>query len=334
MNDTASPESAELPLVSMLLIAYRQSATVGEAIRGALAQDYPRLEILVSDDASGDGTWDAIQAAVAGYDGPHRLRLNRNERNLGIGAHLSRLASMADGELLFVAAGDDVSLPQRCSRTVQAWNAHGRRPDLIAAALEDIDDEGRSHGRLQPDDLSRYRSAADWVARPPYVVGAAQAWTKRLLDRFGPLPEGTVAEDLVMVLRAVMAGGAITLDESLVRYRRGGLSARRRAMSADEVRTKWLKNARHSLVELPQMLADARRAGCEAMVAPELNRQLARERHVHDQLVDPAFGARLRRLRVDTGVPASLRLRVFVYAALPALVAPMFALKRLATRRR
>ena len=52
-----------------------------------------------------------MQAAVAGYRGPHRIVLNRNPANLGIGAHLSQLVAMSRGELLFVAAGDDVSLP-------------------------------------------------------------------------------------------------------------------------------------------------------------------------------------------------------------------------------
>ena len=128
--DAAPPP--DRPLVSMLLIAYHQQATVAEAIAGALAQTYSPLEILVSDDASGDGTWAAMQAAVAGYTGPHRVVLNRNPHNLGIGAHLSMLAARAQGELLFVAAGDDVSLPERCERCVAAWLAEGRRRDLIA----------------------------------------------------------------------------------------------------------------------------------------------------------------------------------------------------------
>ena len=107
-----------------------------------------------------------------------------------------------------VAAGDAVSLPQRCERLVQAWLAHGRRPDLIASALADVDANGRVMGEIVPDDLGAYTSLAQWAARPPHVVGAAQAWTKRLFERFGPLPPGTVAEDLVMVFRALGSGGA------------------------------------------------------------------------------------------------------------------------------
>lgn len=336
-TDPAAPRTADdpsAPWATMLLIAYRQADTVGAAIAGALAQTWSPLEIIVSDDASPDGTWAAIEQAVAGYTGPHRLVLNRNPTNLGIGAHLSALAARARGELLFVTAGDDVSLPQRVETTMRAWLAHGRRPDLIASALVDIDAAGGEHGRLQPDDLARWRSAADWAARLPYVVGAGQAWTRRLFERFGPLPAGTVAEDLVMVFRAIVSGGALTLDEALVRYRRGGLSHKRRALSAAQVRARLLGNARHSLVELPCLLRDAQTAGVTDAVQAVLAARLARERHIVDQFGPASLAARLRRLFGDRAVPAAMRLRVFVYAACPWLLAPGFALKRWALARR
>ncbi len=330
---TGKPDDAR-PLVSILLITYRQRDTIVDALRGALAQTWQPLEIIASDDASGDGTWEALCAAAEGYAGPHRLRLNRNEVNLGIGAHLSRLAQLAEGELLVVAAGDDVSLPQRVQRIVEAWLAHGRRPDLIASALADIDAAGAVHGEIVPSDLARYTSLTQWAAEPPHVVGAAQAWTKRLFDRFGPLPPGTVAEDLVMVFRAIGSGGAITLREPLVQYRRGGISRRRRNLHARDVVERLLKNNRHALVETEQMLRDAATMGRQGEIGPHLQRVLQRER-----FVAALFGATssLAKLRVAASAgdqPLALRMRLLTYAAAPWLLAPFFALKRVAARRR
>ena len=321
------------PLLSVLLIAYQQQETVAEAIAGALAQTWSPLEIIASDDASDDGTFTAMQAAVAGYAGPHRIVLNRNPRNLGIGAHLSRLVALSSGELLVVAAGDDVSLQTRCARLAEAWLASGRRLDLIASALEDLDERGTVHARITPADLASYRSAADWIARPPFVVGAAQAWTRRLFDRFGPLPEGVVAEDLLMVFRAIVSGGAATLAEPLVRYRRGGISRRRRAMTAQDVIDRLLKNNRHSLVELPQLLADARVAGQLAAVEATLRHQLAREVFIRDLFAATGLGERTRLVAASSRVPLSQRLRFGVYAICPALLAPLFWAKRLSARR-
>jgi glycosyltransferase involved in cell wall biosynthesis len=328
------PEAAAArPLVSMLLIAYNQQATIGEAIAGALAQTYRPLEILVSDDASSDGTHAAMVAAVAAYAGPHRVLVNRNESNLGIGAHLSLLVGKARGELLFVAAGDDVSLPERCEKTVAAWLESGRSLDLIAAPLVDIDAEGNAHGVIEPSDLSGYRSAADWLARRPYVVGAAQAWTRRLFDRFGPLPAGVIGEDMIMVFRAILAGGAITLREPLVRYRRGGISRRRPSLDAASVVARMRKNTGNALVEITQLLADAELAGQGEVVAEVLRARLERERFIRDIFATKGAGECLRLTLAARTVPASVRVRMLVYAAFPQLLTPFFAIKRRLARR-
>ena len=323
----------ERPLVTMLVLAYQQAGTIEAAIRGALAQTHSPLEVVISDDASTDGTWDAIERAVAGYAGPHRLVLNRNAANLGIGAHIDTMVALSHGELLFVAAGDDISLPQRCARVVDAWLAADRRPDLISMPLIDLDEHGQTHATITPTDLSTYRNAADWLARPPHVIGAAQAWTRRVFDRFGPLPVGTVAEDWLMVFRAIVGGGgAITLTEPLVQYRRGGISRRRRNRHARDVIERLLKNNRHALVELPQLMADAKRAGQLEAVEDALSLQFEREVFVRDVFGAGSFAARWQAFVAAPRVPVMLRLRLLVYAGCPALLAPLFALKRLTAR--
>lgn len=324
--------ATERPLVTMLVLAHQQEATIGQAIRSALAQTHSPLEIVISDDASTDGTWSAIERAVAGYRGPHRLMLNRNPVNLGIGAHLNHMVALSQGELLFIAAGDDISLPQRCERVVDAWLTADRRPDLISSHLLDLDESGQTHATITPSDLCDYRNAADWLAHPPHVIGAAQAWTRRVFDRFGPLPAGSVAEDLLMVFRAIVSGGAITLPEPLVQYRRGGISRKRRNLQARDVVERLLNNNRHALVELPQLLADAKLAGQLEAVEDALSRQFEREVFVRDVFGANDFSARWQAFVVAARVPVMLRARWFVYAACPALLAPFFALKRRAAR--
>ena len=322
------------PSASILLMAYNQQATVQAAVEAALAQTGEPIEIIVSDDASTDATFTVMQRSVAGYAGPHTVRLNRNPVNLGIGAHISRLVGLSHGDMLFIAAGDDVSLPQRCERVMQAWRAQGRRADLIAAELIDIDAAGHVHGTLRPTDLASYRNAADWLARPPYVVGAAQAWTRRVFERYGPLPAGVVGEDLIMVFRAIGAGGAFTLAEPLVKYRRGGVSRRVRNLSAHDVVRRAVKSSGAALAELPQLLADALTMGQLPTVQPTLERQLARARFVHALFAVTGFAPKLRLVLSAGGVPWGARLRFAVYALCPWLLAPAFLLKRLFSRER
>lgn len=65
-----------------ILYTWNQAAYVAEAVKSALDQSNCALEILISDDASTDDTYEVIRGAVQDYQGPHRVRLRRSARNL------------------------------------------------------------------------------------------------------------------------------------------------------------------------------------------------------------------------------------------------------------
>jgi glycosyltransferase involved in cell wall biosynthesis len=327
-----SDQSCSPPLVSMVLITYNQEGTAAQAVQAALAQRYHPLEIIVSDDASCDTTAERIGALLRTYAGPHKVVFQRNDRNLGIGANLSQAVSLSSGDLIVIAAGDDVSVPERCERVARAWVDAGRRPDLISSHLLDLDQEGCTHGLIAPTDLSKYRSVQDWLADRPHIIGAAQAWTRRLFDHFGPLPSGVVAEDLIMVFRAICRGGCITIPEPLVQYRRGGLSGRTRAMHAQDTVRRLLVNNRHTLVELPLLKADAQKAGCAPEIRSWLDREMALAVFIQEVFQAQGVMAKCHIALNADQVSLSRRLRMLTYAAWPWVLAPLFALKRWVVR--
>ncbi|ANB71734.1 glycosyl transferase family 2 [Paraburkholderia phytofirmans OLGA172] len=332
MNNSVpnSPLSAQAqPLVTVLLIAYNQQGVIADAVRSVLAQTYTPLEIIISDDASSDGTYAAIEAAVRDYDGPHQVITQRNPANEGISAHLSRLAAMARGELLFVAAGDDMSAPNRCERVVEYWLEHGRRPDLIATDLADMDEAGNVHERMAPTELDNYRSFEDWLAQRPWLVGAAHTWSRRLFERFGPMMPGSAAEDQVMTFRAIVSGGALSLREPLVRYRRGGLSSKRRYRTTAELVARMRQGNGFALVETEQIQRDADIAGLGDQMRAALAPKLAREQFIHAMFDARRLGKRLTLLTGTGTVKLGLRIRMFLYTTCPAVYAPSLWLKRL-----
>lgn len=317
------------PLASVLLIAYNQERLIGDAVRSVLAQTYAPLEIIISDDASSDGTFAAIEAATRDYDGPHQVITRRNRVNEGISAHLSRLASMARGELLFVAAGDDTSAPNRCERVVALWLAHDRRPDLIATDLADMDQSGQIHERMEPTELGSYRNFDDWAAHKPWLVGAAHAWSRRLFERFGPMMAGSASEDQIMTFRAIVSGGALSLREPLVRYRRGGLSGKRRYRNTAEMVARMRQGNEFALVETTQIQRDAEIAGLGERMRAELAPKLAREQFIHAMFDARSLSERFALLVGTRDVKLGLRTRMFLYNACPAIYAPALWLKRL-----
>ena len=98
------------PRVSIVTCTYNAAGFIGDTLRALLAQTWRDFELIVVDDASTDGTVDAVSA----FDDP-RIRLIRNARNLGVAAARNVGLDAARGEYLIANDHDDISLP-RASR--------------------------------------------------------------------------------------------------------------------------------------------------------------------------------------------------------------------------
>jgi glycosyltransferase involved in cell wall biosynthesis len=87
-----------------MIPTFNQEDSIGRAIESCLMQDYPNLEIVVSDDCSTDGSADVI----AGYLEDSRLKFFRNEINLGRVANYRRsLYERITGAWTLNLDGDD-----------------------------------------------------------------------------------------------------------------------------------------------------------------------------------------------------------------------------------
>lgn len=304
------------PRITVLLLACNQAATVRAAAESVLAQTGAPLEIVLSDDASRDDTFEVLAGVAASYRGPHRVHARRNPANLGIGAHYNRLLEETEGELLVTAAGDDFSLPQRVERLAAAWEASGRRADLIASHYIDMAPDGIDGDPVAIDDLGAL-TLAGWCERRPFTVGATHAFTRRMMRRFGPFIDDVWYEDPLMTLRAILSGGALTVAEPLVRYRRGG-SSKWPSIGAGRHLVDWVRvQNRRVLAEIEQFTRDATLAGHGAEVAAALAAVLARERYMERVVTAEDTGMRWQALREARGLPLGWRVRKFLTFTFP-----------------
>ncbi len=317
------------PLATMLLICFNQEDSIDAALEGALAQDYTNLEIVISDDASSDNTYGRICAKLVEYKGPHRIKLLQNPQNLGIGGNIDQAVRQSEGELIFITAGDDVSLSERVSTVVTHWLQRNCQPDLIAAYLNDIDLQNNFHGVITISNLAAYGSLEDWSRMgPPHVIGAAQAWTRRLFDRFGGIPSGVVGEDMVMAFRAISTGSAITIPIPLVNYRRGGITSNRRSLSTKEVIKGLTRKLKSSQTELRCLIKEAEMAGASHYTISYLTQKLDKEIFIENMFGSSSLVKKLKFCYLHDNQTVDFRIRIFVYAAAPWLLAPFFYLKR------
>lgn len=94
----------QLPLVSIGIPTYNRLATLRRTVQSALAQDYGNLEIVVSDNASTDGT-QAFCEEVRARD--PRVRYIRQPVNLGAVANFHEALNRSTGEFFMWLADDD-----------------------------------------------------------------------------------------------------------------------------------------------------------------------------------------------------------------------------------
>lgn len=202
---------------TVLVIAYRMAGTIVEALDSVLAQDLP-CEVIVSDDCSGDDALERCVVRLAGYAGPHRVRVRSTAANRGLCGHLVELAGLASTPVLVFQAADDLSLPHRVRRLVAELDAHPEAM-LVGSTVDDVDAQGRplvAATRGQPARMTQrdFLRAGSMCT----VLGASMAVRRHLLVDLPPLV-GKV-EDNMLSLRAALLGECRCLPESLLRYRR------------------------------------------------------------------------------------------------------------------
>ena len=206
------------PRVSALIVAYRQEAYIRTCIRSVLADPYPDLEIVLSDDASPDRTFAIMEeeAATARAAGRREV-LNRNPENLGLIGHLNRVTQLAGGDIQVLCAGDDAFVPGRIGRLVDRFLS-----EQVSAVFSDawvMNGEGLIQGRLLPPKAAPLGLEAMCRTGFGGVPGCTCAWKREVFSRFGPLSADLMNEDDQIGFRAQLLSGLSYLPEPLVYYR-------------------------------------------------------------------------------------------------------------------
>ena len=123
-------------LVSAILPTYNQAPFVESAVLSAVEQDYPDVQVVVSDDGSTDGTDEIVRDLARRY--PDRITPIVGLPNVGITENCNRTLRACRGELVAFHAGDDLWLPGKLSRQV-AWFEEDPRRVLCGHDVEVFD---------------------------------------------------------------------------------------------------------------------------------------------------------------------------------------------------
>lgn len=205
-----STTSAEfdLPLVSLVIPAYNHAFYLAEAVKSVLAQDYPKVELIVLDDGSTDDT--AAVLAELG-DGFYR----ETQANMGQSRTLTRGWSMAKGEVLGYLSADDMLEPSAVTSAVAALM---RMPTVVATYCDFhlIDPESRWVRTVRLPEFS----FEHMLARVTCPIGPGAFFRRSAYLQSGPWnPQYRQMPDYDFWLRIGLRGSIFHLPQVLAAFR-------------------------------------------------------------------------------------------------------------------
>jgi glycosyltransferase involved in cell wall biosynthesis len=211
-----------VPTVSVLVKSYNHARYARQTIESVLSQSFQDFEIVVTDDASTDGT----AQVVRGFADP-RIRLDVFRENQGISAAMNATIGRARGRYLAILNSDDWALPERLARQVAFLDANPLVSAVFGLPLM-VNEQGAPlppyDGFLAP--LRDQDFSHRWWLRQFFLGGNCLCAPTAMIRREVYATTGlydvrlTNLQDLDMWVRMLLAGHALhMLDQQVTAFR-------------------------------------------------------------------------------------------------------------------
>lgn len=201
------------PTISVVIPLYNKQREIASAVRSALAQSYPPVEIIVVDDGSTDGGADAVRAIASPL-----VRLI-SQPNAGVSAARNHGIGESTGEYIALLDADDVWEP---GFLAEIASLIGEFPGcgLYCTAFDIVSDDG-IYPAQTPSERGIVGNFFRDSAHRYIAIPSASCIPRRVFDTVGLFPEGMkIGEDLHLWIRIARRYPVCFSPERLVRYSR------------------------------------------------------------------------------------------------------------------
>lgn len=246
------PKAEEIanPLVSVVMATYNGERFIDAQIRSILSQTYTNLEIIIVDDGSTDQTYTILESYALK---DRRIRLFRNENNLGYIKNFEKGLLLAKGQYLAPSDHDDIWMPEKITTLVHAING----ATIVYADSILIDENDNQLGKK----LSDIKRLSDFNDCLNFLVGNSAAGHAMLIQTdlikntipFAPM----IPHDHWLGFVATLYHGIKFIDTPLVYYRQHNSSvfgAVKVSSTNDEAKTVRHKKGKN-LTEIRERVA-------------------------------------------------------------------------------
>lgn len=221
-----------MKLVSICLLTYNHSKYIESALKGILNQTYPRVELVVLDDASNDGTTQIINKYRDEIlQNVESLRIITHEENSGNVPHnCNEMITCSNGDYFMCVSGDDILLEEAAELLC---NCLENNSDCLAVhANASIVDDGFSYESSRDGLMPRIRGGKsgtekDFFSRlmiNNYITAPTVMIKKSAYLDAGPHDENIPYEDYEYWLRLSQRGNFYFLNKIVALYRKSTAS--------------------------------------------------------------------------------------------------------------
>jgi cellulose synthase/poly-beta-1,6-N-acetylglucosamine synthase-like glycosyltransferase/peptidoglycan/xylan/chitin deacetylase (PgdA/CDA1 family)/spore germination protein YaaH len=202
--------------VSVLIPAYNEERVIERSVSQVLASENVRLEIIVIDDGSKDGTSEVVEKAFASEP---RVRLLKLE-NGGKARALNQGLSIAKSEIVIALDADTQFEPGTIARLAR-WFAGNEKLAAVAGNAKvgnrlNIVTKWQALEYITAQNLER--RALSRLGAMTVVPGAIGAWRKSAILEVGGYPPETLAEDQDLTIAVQRAGWDVDYDQSAIAW--------------------------------------------------------------------------------------------------------------------
>lgn len=201
----------EQNLISIITPTWNSADMIGETIASVQAQSYGQWELIITDDGSGDETYELLQEAAAKDS---RIKVSRQE-NAGPAMARQNALGRASGRYIAFLDSDDLWLPEKLESQLSFMKA--REITFSYTSFRRIDETGTRLGhRIQiPAQISYGRLLGNTaIATSTVMIDKQKSGPFSMVD--------TYYDDFVLwldLLKRETVGMAYGLDQDLMRYR-------------------------------------------------------------------------------------------------------------------
>jgi GT2 family glycosyltransferase len=210
------------PIISIVIPLYNQQLIYfKEALDSALAQTYPAVEIIVSDNHSTNDVPDWLASQHNS-----RLRVVRPERFLPMVEHFQFAADQAKGDWILYLCSDDYLYP-RCVETLVAHLPDDGRVaiaygDLASVDFRDLNRVKFFYNRKPTGFRTAAESLNELIQQRPFFAWIPGGMLRRdAYQHCRSLLDGTITYgfDVALLLKAHEVGGVMYVDEPVGKFR-------------------------------------------------------------------------------------------------------------------